>query len=326
VLIYQATNSEGHTNVMMLSDKELATFGLPSHASIQANQAVWQHFAENSHRTCRQGSQSHLYFHDYFPHAKTASTTPNTIGDGCNGTPGSQCQDGIWAGNLALSRGRGAYRIAQIYVRVPSINTSDPSAEVAFWAGIGGDGHIAGNPVLVQSAIVVSVVNGKRYVETDIEVAPNVKAYNLPLCKTLGTNDNIYLYAESNVNNDGYDYFYIRDDADGCSNSCYVGTNNSNPPVHIAHSMEVLHLILTVPAVSVLQNALMERNMVVVTLWSNSIHQVIRIKSQVATLIMSQLVIKHITTFHFFISLSGLSSALSLLFVIRHYILEGKNK
>lgn len=217
-------------DVMTLSDKDLATLGLPSHASLQENPTLWEHIIKGSHRSCKQARPSRIHWHSSFPHPKNGRATPNSIGDGCNGTPGSQCQDGIWAGNLALSAGRGKYRTARMFVSVPNVNLSDPNAEVAFWAGVGGDAWITGNPVLVQSAIVVSVVSGQRYVETDIEVAPNVYPYNLPLCKGLSVNDSIYLYAESNLNNSGYDYFYIKDEADGCSNSCYVGTNNNNPP------------------------------------------------------------------------------------------------
>ncbi|MHB8596883.1 MAG: hypothetical protein ACYDER_08735 [Ktedonobacteraceae bacterium] len=219
-----------NVDVMTLSDVELATLGLPSHASLQANPTLWEYIIKGSHRSCKQARPSRIHWHSSFPHPKNGSATPNNIGDGCNATPGSQCQDGIWAGNLALSAGRGKYRSAYMFVGVPNVNLSIPNAEVAFWAGVGGDAYITGNPVLVQSAIVVSVVSGQRYVETDIEVAPNVDPYNLPLCKGLSVNDSIYLYAESNLNNSGYDYFYIKDENDGCSNSCYVGTNNNNPP------------------------------------------------------------------------------------------------
>jgi hypothetical protein len=220
-----------HTDIMKLSDAELAVYGFPSHAAIQGNPTLWQYFADHTpHRVCKQGGPSHYYSPSAFPHGKI----PYNIGDGCNATPSSRCEDGVWAGNLAISKGRGAYRIAQMNVSVPTISTSDPNAEVAFWTGVGGDGWITSSTVLVQSAIVISVVNGKEYVETDIEVANNVKAYQLPLCQTPQVNDRIYLYANSNVNNDGYDYFYIRDDngnnGNGCSNSCYLGTNNSNPP------------------------------------------------------------------------------------------------
>ncbi len=119
-------------------------------------------------------------------------------------------------------------------MHVPAVNTSDNGAGVAFWAGVGGDGYATGSTVLVQSIISITVVNGQEKVESDIEVAPNAQPYQLPLCQTPKVNDQIYLYTNSNVNNDGYDYFYIRDDngnnGNGCSNSCYLGTNNSNPP------------------------------------------------------------------------------------------------
>lgn len=220
-----------NTDVMKLSDAELAAYGFPSHASIQANPTLWAGFAKHTYRSCQQGYPSQHYAHRSFPHANTSSVKPNSIGDGCSPvTPGVQCQDGIWAGNIAVGRGRGGYKIASMIVRVPSINTSDSSAEVAFWAGVGGEGHVTNGLVLVQSAIVVSVVNGRENVETDIEVANNVRPYTLPLCRSVAVNDTVYLYAESNVNNDGYDYFFIRDNNLNCSNSCYVGTNNSNPP------------------------------------------------------------------------------------------------
>lgn len=119
-----------------------------------------------------------------------------------------------------------------MYVAVPNVSLSNSQADVAFWAGVGGDGWITGTKsVVVQSAIVISIVNGQRYVETDIDVEPNFNgAINLPLCQGLSVNDQIYLYAESNYNNSGYDYFHIKDERDGCANSCYLGTNNSNPP------------------------------------------------------------------------------------------------
>jgi len=49
-----------NTDVMKLSDKELATFGLPSHASLQANPTLWQYVIKGSHRHASR--HAHLAF------------------------------------------------------------------------------------------------------------------------------------------------------------------------------------------------------------------------------------------------------------------------
>lgn len=88
-----------HTDIMKLSNAELAVYGFPSHAVIQGNPTLWQYFADHTpHRVCKQGGPAHYYSPSAFPHGKI----PYSIGDGCNATPGSRCQSASWAGNLAI--------------------------------------------------------------------------------------------------------------------------------------------------------------------------------------------------------------------------------
>lgn len=144
--------------------------------------------------------------------------------------PGSKLY-GNWADNETVQSGctRNVYRQGGMEFYVPNVNFAVSSAQVGIWFGLGGDPDVTGVPVLVQAGVLITQRAGVQYNESFWEVAPGFQyAQNLPLCR-LRAGDLINVAVQSNVNNDGYDYFSIVNETANCSNACQLDTTGSHP-------------------------------------------------------------------------------------------------
>ncbi len=191
-----------NVDLTSLSDATLKAYGLPTHATINTNPKLWlKVLAHAQNRTCGSTPNQFKRTHGIRPYRTNAS----------------EHESGNWSGNAA-NAARGTYRYADITFNVPSISFSNSSAQVSIWAGVGGDASFSGNPVLVQSGVNTSIVNGKQYNESFYEVFPGFAEQNLPLSR-LNVGDQVY--AESNLNNSGYNYFFIENETIDSFNSIY---------------------------------------------------------------------------------------------------------
>lgn len=97
------------------------------------------------------------------------------------------------------------------------------------WAGVGGDENVTNPAVVVQAGISASVQNGAQFNESWWEVFPDSGAQHqqdLPLAR-LAVGDDIYVAVTSNLNNDGYDYFFIENITVDSYNSCTLPTTGN---------------------------------------------------------------------------------------------------
>lgn len=237
-------------NPLTFSDAQLLALGLPSQESIHQDPAQWSTILMHlGQRNCARGQALNQpkSASSFLP---TTSATLDSLGDGCNATPGIQCQGDIWAGNETVSSDgngdRGIYRAANFEINVPTINHLRSNAKdwASYWVGVGGDSNVTGglfppppgDTVVVQDGISTGVtcfktVNCQQITTSWVEVAPWRVLYYLPLCR-LWPGDLVRGYVESNVGNDGYDYFFMENitatnaHEKGCWNSCTVHTNN----------------------------------------------------------------------------------------------------
>ncbi len=114
-----------------------------------------------------------------------------------------------WAGYEALGLS-GTFNKAQVYFTIPSLNPSTQGA-TSEWVGIGGEPTVTNSPVLVQAG-VDSFMDSSRSQSNEawIEVADTFPSRDVQFLHGLHRGDSIYVYVESNVNNSGYDKFYIQ--------------------------------------------------------------------------------------------------------------------
>ncbi len=195
-------------NVSALTDMQLVAYGLPSRAALTSNPARWSYLlAHAQHRTC--GTHTLI--------------EPRSAPTACFN--GSICGTVNWAGAIATG-GWGTYRAAETQFTIPRINTTDRRVHVSLWAGVGGwsSGAAGARTVVVQTGVDISVNSYGQQVNTSWwEVAPNMPEQALPLSR-LHVGDTIIAYAESNLNNSGYDYFWIQNVSNGANdyNSVYV--------------------------------------------------------------------------------------------------------
>jgi hypothetical protein len=202
-------------NLMQLSNAQLRMYDFPTHDVLEANPAHWAAVLSHArHHVCgSKPNPRHLQMPD----------CPQ---------PGSICHSPVWAGNEASEWPvqRGVYREAEVIAAVPTIQTYDSTAQVAIWAGLGGDGNITTPAVLVQDGVDSWVSNGTQYNFAWWEVVPGFDAQIVNL--TVNTGNSIDAYTSSNFNNDGYDLFSIYNDATdtyyACSLNTTGGTNNND--------------------------------------------------------------------------------------------------
>lgn len=115
-----------------------------------------------------------------------------------------------WAGYEALGLS-GTFNKAQAYFTIPSLNPSTQGV-TSEWVGIGGEPAVTNSPVLVQAGIDSFMdYSGSQSNEAWIEVANTFPSHDVQFLHGLHRGDSIYVYVESNVNNSGYDKFYIQD-------------------------------------------------------------------------------------------------------------------
>ncbi|HEY5002236.1 MAG TPA: G1 family glutamic endopeptidase [Ktedonobacteraceae bacterium] len=191
-------------HVSLLTDQQLVSYGLPSHAIIAKNPQQWaKNFAHLKHRTC----------------SSSAKTTAHRTLKFSNCALGTSCTSNTWSGNEAGDV-PGTFRTAEVSFVVPTIQTSDKNSAVSLWAGIGGDTTFSGNSVLVQAGVISSVDSaGHQTNESFWEVEPyQGVAQDLPL-QSLTAGDQVYVEADSNAAFSGYNYVYIENDTVGDYNS-----------------------------------------------------------------------------------------------------------
>jgi len=191
-------------NLALLTDQQLASYGLPLHAAIAKNPQQWAYnVAHMKHRAC----------------GTSTSQNDHPARKFTNCAVGASCVSNTWSGNEA-GAAPGTFRTAEVSFVIPTIQTSDKSAAVAIWAGIGGDTTFASNNVLVQAGVDISVDSaGHQFDQSFWEVEPDQgTAQNLPL-QRLAPGDQVYVEADSNYAYSGYNYFYIENSTVGDYNS-----------------------------------------------------------------------------------------------------------
>lgn len=191
-----------NVDLTTLSDAALASYGLPSQAVIKASPAFWSvALAHAKHRTCGISKSS-----------RRRTSSPRLTSSGRKHLINSS----NWADNEATGS-RGTYRAATLTFNVPTLASNNPSNAVdSVWTGVGGDTNYGGSSVVLPQAGVDANASGTdgcgepQYNESWWEVfGPNDPGpTNLPL-RRLCRQDRIYVYISSNLQNDGYDYFYI---------------------------------------------------------------------------------------------------------------------
>ncbi len=193
-----------NVDLTTLSDAALASYGLPSHAVIRANPAFWLvALAHAKHRTC--GVNKRLSRRTTLPRHTSSDIKHIT-------------NDPNWADNEATGS-RGTYRAATLTFNVPTLAPNQPSNAVdSTWTGVGGDSTYGGSVILPQAG-VDATASGRdgcgepQYNYSWWEIAgPNDPgSTNLPL-QRLCRQDRIYVYISSNLQSDGYNYFFIQNE------------------------------------------------------------------------------------------------------------------
>jgi hypothetical protein len=188
-----------NVNLMTLSDTQLRLYGLPSRATINENTKEWAFlFSHAKHRICGSYPDPQKRIHVL---RSAVSTGPYTGFSAPN-----------WAGNVTEGN-RGEYRDAQVDLYVPAISLNVYNALASFWTGVGGDSDFTSPAKVVQAGVTAQVVwNGVQFAQANTswwEVYPGYAEQDLPLGR-LDVGDHIHIYAGSNLNNDGYDYFYMQ--------------------------------------------------------------------------------------------------------------------
>ncbi len=209
-----------NVDLMTLSDAQLISYGLPTHAIIDEDPQSWSHtLAHAKHHTC--GGQA-LNQPIYDPLTGSLCTSV-----------GSVCP---WAGYI-LKGPRGTYREAYTEFYVPAISLAPTNAVAGYWVGIGGEGNIAGgsSQVLVQAGIQTNPKNGKQFTETWYEVVGagtqtgcTIAPKNLPLANGIAIGDDIQIHVVSNSvgysNQDGF--FIFNTTRNDYNSAVYVETTN----------------------------------------------------------------------------------------------------
>lgn len=201
-----------NTNLLNLTDTQLIEYGLPTHALIAKNQAQWQQeLVHSKHRSCGSAPSGKNITHVLRPqHQKVKNTLYASN----------------WSGYVANSN-RGTYTASMVTFNVPTLQASASGSHVSIWAGIGGDG--ASPYGLVQAGIDSSLnsdgsqsnVSWWEFV-SNTPGEPSYPEEDLPLSKGLYPGNQIWVYVNSNPNNNGSDEFYIQNNTTNDYNSYYL--------------------------------------------------------------------------------------------------------
>lgn len=183
-----------NVDLMTLSDAQLQSYGLPPHQILDQDSQEWSYLlAHAKHRNC--GSTPDPKKRIHLPPARQS------------GTANTGYTSPTWAGNVAYGS-RGTYREAVVDFYIPTVVwSSNLSAELSIWAGVGG----TTSPYkLVQAGVETQYAAGiGQYNVGWWEVYPGYSQQNFLI--DLNRGDHIHVFVSSNVNNDGYDYFYVQD-------------------------------------------------------------------------------------------------------------------
>lgn len=203
-----------NVNLMSLSDAQLQLYGLPTHQTLDSNPQKWsEELSHAKRRICGTSSSNR--------HHKTH----HQVSGGRNSDN--------WAGNEDTGN-RGTYSSATVTFTIPNEapgenqyggRGSSADDDASFWAGVGGDNGITSSAVVVQAGVDTQWTGFSQYNVSWWEVAPNIPTeQNLPLCN-LDTGSQVYIFVDSNLYNDGNDYFYIANNSSSCYNS-HTDTNH----------------------------------------------------------------------------------------------------
>ena len=203
-----------NVNLMTLSDAELSLYGLPTHQTLDRNPQRWsEQLSRAKYRTC--GTYSGKIHHQYKP------TKPSPVSNSTY-----EVNSDNWAGNVDTGN-RGTYREAEATFTIPneapgeSANMGAGASaddDASFWAGVGGDSFETSPAVVVQAGVDTQWTGFSQYNISWWEVYPGLTEQDLPLCN-LATGSSVYVYITSNLNNEGYNYFYIENNSSLCYNS-----------------------------------------------------------------------------------------------------------
>ncbi|BCL80180.1 hypothetical protein ccbrp13_26450 [Ktedonobacteria bacterium brp13] len=201
-----------NANLLDLSDVQLIQYGLPTHAVIDQNLSQWKHeLVYTKHRSCGSQPTKSSITHLLHPQPKTIKNTLYSYN---------------WSGYVA-SAGRGTYSASMVTFNVPSLAANTSGSHVSIWAGMGGDGA---NPYgLVQAGIDSTLnSNGSQSNTSWWEFVSNTAGEtsypeeDLPLSKGLYNGNQIWVYVNSNPNQNGSDEFYIQNNSTNDYNSYYL--------------------------------------------------------------------------------------------------------
>ncbi len=199
-------------NLLNLSDAQLIQYGLPTHAVIDRNPTQWKHeLTYSRHRSCGSKPTGSGITHLLHPLKKNVTNTLYATN---------------WSGYVANS-GRGTYTASMVTFNVPTLSASASGAHVSIWAGMGGDG--ADPYGLVQAGIDSSLnsdgsqsnVSWWEFV-SNTPGEPSYPEESLPLSRGLYNGNQIWVYVNSNPNQNGSDEFYIQNNSTGDYNSYYL--------------------------------------------------------------------------------------------------------
>ncbi len=208
----QCSQPSHHVDLTKLSDTQLAEYGFPTHESIDTDLKQWQmNFSKASYRSCSSSFPRHLQsiLAPTFGLANAAGPTPAPLTISTN-----------WAGyeaqNLptsATSPATATFNKGQISFSIPLLNPST-HGDVSEWVGIGGDPTLLSDPslsVLVQAGADSTIDSSGKQVNTLWwEEYPDFPSETLSFSHGVHTGDQIFIYVESNVNNNNTDKFYIQ--------------------------------------------------------------------------------------------------------------------
>ncbi len=182
-----------NVDLMTLSDAQLQLYGLPPHQVLNQDPKEWSYLlAHAHHRDCGSTPDSHK--HTQLPHPRQSGII--------NGTSPN------WAGNVAYGS-RGTYREAAVDFYIPTLAPVVNDSWVSIWAGVGGDGTQTSPAKVVQAGVVSTFYPTYQVNEGWWEVYPGYDEQIFLI--DLHSGDHIHVYISSNLNNDGYDYFFVQD-------------------------------------------------------------------------------------------------------------------
>lgn len=186
-----------NVDLMTLSDVQLSLYGLPLRATLDQQPALWEaRLSHAKHRACGSSPDP-----NHFSASPTTTHAPNVTNQ----------TDPHWADNEAYGS-RATYKQAGVDFNVPTVTNIHANHYVVVWAGVGGDATVTSPTELVQAGVLVQQnSSGGQSNIAFWQVPPaysSIQDFNL---SRVNAGDSIVVYVSSNLNNDGYDYFFVQD-------------------------------------------------------------------------------------------------------------------